>query len=45
MDTRNSAHDSTRTGENVLYRCDACGREFRTSDALYDHVNSVGLVY
>ncbi|SFK73047.1 hypothetical protein SAMN04487950_0811 [Halogranum rubrum] len=45
MNTTTSVHDSTHTGENVLHRCDACGREFRTLAALDDHVNSVGLVY
>lgn len=27
------------------YRCGACGKLFRTPQALDDHVNSVGLVY
>jgi DNA-directed RNA polymerase subunit RPC12/RpoP len=30
--------------ERETYRCDACGREFDSEEALRAHVRSVGLV-
>lgn len=42
MTAKREAESGTVT---PVYRCDACGKEFRTPEALYDHVNSAGLVY
>ena len=41
-----TAKQETESGTMTsVYRCDACGKVFRTPEALDDHVNSVGLVY
>ncbi|SEO26967.1 Zinc-finger double-stranded RNA-binding [Halogranum amylolyticum] len=41
----NTVPETTSDLRDDGYRCDACGREFRTEEALVDHINSVGLVY
>lgn len=40
-----SAQQTESDPTEPAYRCESCGREFPTQEALDDHINSVGLVY
>lgn len=41
----NTVLETTNDLRSDDYRCEVCGRTFRTEAALVDHINSVGLVY
>lgn len=40
-----TAHETEPETGTPTYRCESCGKEFDTPDALHDHVYSIGLVY